>query len=43
MAKENTVHLYGQVVEDPVIKVRPTGEATSAHIILKCIRRCGGE
>ena len=39
MAKENTVHLYGQVVEDPVIKVRPTGEATSAHIILKCIRR----
>ena len=40
MAKENTAHLFGQIEADPIIKIKPTtGEAASAYLVLKCIRR----
>lgn len=39
MAKENTIYIYGQISEDPVVRVKPTGEPVSAFLVLKCVRR----
>jgi len=39
VAKENTVYLYGQIEAPPIVKVRPTGEPATAHLVLKCVRR----